>query len=226
MCAPSPPRYSLHAQAEALFEPAQGDTSDMSRIALLLALVLPAASYAAVDAKLIATCAECHGDKGVSAAQDVPSIAGTSAAVQSDWLKAYRAKSVPCEKVNYKHGDTSRKGDMCSVAKDLSDAEIAGLADYYSKLPYAALKQPVDAGKAAAGKQLHDRACKSCHSSGGKDPADDAGILAGQPLEWLKVILASFQHGNSNQPKEMQNAIGKLTQPDLEALANYYASEQ
>lgn len=198
----------------------------MMRLALLTALLLPAASFAAVDAKLTATCAECHGDKGVSSAQDVPTIAGISSPVQTDWLKAYRAKSVPCPKVNYKTGDTSRQGDMCTVAKDLSDAQIADLANYFSKLAYASQKQAFDAGKAATGKLVHERDCRKCHSAGGKDATDDAGILAGQPLGWLKMSLASFQHGNSNQPPEMQNAIKKESDAYLEALANYYASEQ
>jgi cytochrome subunit of sulfide dehydrogenase len=198
----------------------------MLLVALLTALLLPAASYAAADAKLTASCAECHGDKGVSTAQDVPTIAGTSATVQSDWLKAYRGKTVPCPKVNYKRGDTNRKGDMCSVAKDLSDAEIADLADYHAKLAYVAQKQAFDAGKAAAGKALHDRDCKKCHSAGGKDPSDDAGILAGQPLEWLKVTLAAFQKGTKDQPKKMKDVSSKLTDPELDALANFYASEQ
>lgn len=195
-------------------------------LALLAAPLLPTASYAAVDPKLSATCAECHGDKGVSSAQDVPTIAGISATVQSDFLKAYRAKTAPCPKVNYKRGDTSRTGDMCSVAKDLSDAQIADLADNYAKLPYVAQKQASDAGKAAAGKLLHERDCKKCHSAGGKDPADDAGILGGQPLEWLKASLASFQQGKREQPKKMQDVTSKLSAADIEALANFYASEQ
>lgn len=202
-----------------------GDTLDMFRRAFLTVLLLPAASYAAVDAKLAASCAGCHGDKGVSTAQDVPTIAGISAAVQSDALKAYRAKTAP-PTVNYKHGDSSRKGAMYSVAKNLSDAQIADLADYHAKLPYVAQKQPFDPGKAATGKLLHDRDCKKCHSSGGKDPSDDAGILAGQPLEWLKVILVSVQQGKRDQPKKMQDVTSKLSAADIEALANYYASQQ
>jgi cytochrome subunit of sulfide dehydrogenase len=194
--------------------------------ALLTALLLPAASYAAVDAKLTKKCEECHGDKGVSTAQDVPTIAGVSVTVTSDALKAYRAKTAPCPKVNYKHGDTSRKGDMCTVAKDLSDGEIADLADYDAKLPYIAQKQAFDPGKAAAGKALHEHRCKQCHSEGGKDPTDDAGILAGQPLEWLKSDLASYQQGKKDQPKKMQDVTSKLTDADIEALANFYASEQ
>jgi sulfide dehydrogenase cytochrome subunit len=194
--------------------------------ALLTMLLVPAAAYAAADAKLLGSCADCHGDKGVSTAQDVPTVAGTSSSVQADRLKAYRGKTIPCPKVNYKRGDTKRQGDMCSVAKSLSDAEIADLADYYSKQAYAPQKQPFDAAKAATGKALHDRDCKKCHSAGGKDPADDAGILAGQPLAWLKASLDAYHKGEKEQPKKMKDVATKLTGPELEALANFYASEQ
>lgn len=195
-------------------------------IALLTALFLPAVSYAAADPKLISKCEDCHGDKGASTAQDVPTIAGTSTTVLSDWLKAYRAKTAPCPKVNYKRDDTNRKGDMCEVAKDLSDGEIADLADYFAKLPYVAQKQSFDAGKAAVGKTLHDHRCKQCHSAGGKDPTDDAGILAGQPLDWLKSTLALFQQGKRDQPKKMNDVTSRLADADIEALSNFYASEQ
>jgi cytochrome subunit of sulfide dehydrogenase len=194
--------------------------------ALLTALLVPVAGYAAADTRLLASCAECHGDKGVSTAQDVPTLAGVSASVQGGRLKAYRGKTIPCPKVNYKRGDTKRQGDMCSVAKGLSDAEITDLADYFAKQAYTPLKQPFDAAKAATGKALHDRDCKKCHSAGGKDPADDAGILAGQPLIWLKASLAGFHKGETEQPKKMKDVITKLTDPELEALANFYASEQ
>jgi len=187
---------------------------------------LPVATFAAVDPKVVESCQDCHGANGVSGAQDVPTIAATSAVVQSDALRAYKGKTRPCPKVNYKRGDTKRESDMCSVVKDLSDAQIADLAAYFAGKSYAAEKQPFDAGKAAAGKALHARDCKKCHSGGGNDPADDAGILAGQPLGWLKGTLAAFRKGDIDQPKKMKDVVGKLSDAELESLAQYYASEQ
>lgn len=198
----------------------------MLLVVLSSAWLLPAASFAAADAKLVDSCNDCHGDKGISTAQDVPTIASLSASVHSDSLKAFKAKSRPCNKVNYKRGDTKRQGDMCAVAGKLSDAEMTALADHYSKLPYASLKQPTDAAKAAAGKAIHDRDCKSCHSNGGRDPADDAGILGGQPVGWLKGALADFKADKAEQPKKMKDKIVKLSDAELEALAQYYASQQ
>lgn len=187
-------------------------------------LSLPALS--APDPKVITGCEDCHGANGISTAQAVPTIAHISAAVNSEALKAYKAKARSCPKVNYTRGDTKREGDMCSVAKDLSDAQITDLAAYYAAKPYAALKQPVDSAKAASGKAIHARDCKECHSSGGTDPSDDAGILAGQPISWLKSSLEAFRKGDIDQPKKMKAAVSKLSDADIESLANYYASEQ
>jgi len=196
-------------------------------IAAIAALgLLPSLTLGAADPKLLETCQDCHGANGITTAQDVPTIAGVSAVVGSDALKAYKAKARPCPKVNYKRGDTKREGDMCAVAKDLTDAQIADLTAYFAGKPYAALKQPSDAAKAAAGKQIHDRDCKKCHSNGGKDPADDAGILAGQPVSWMKATLAAFKKGSMEQPKNMKSVVTKLSDTDIEALAQYYASEQ
>jgi len=188
--------------------------------------LLPALALAAADPKVVEGCEDCHGANGVTTAQDVPTIAGVSATVQKDALSAYKANKRPCPKVTHKRGDTKREGDMCTAAKDLSDAQIADLAAYFAGKKFAALKQPVDAAKAAAGKAIHERDCKKCHSAGGSDPADDAGILAGQPLTWMKSALADFKKGAIDQPKNMKSVVGKLSDADIEALANYYASEQ
>jgi len=188
--------------------------------------LFPAVTLSAADPKLVSSCEECHGANGVSGAQDVPTIAGISAPVQSDALKAYKGKTRPCPKVNYKSGDTSRQGDMCTAAKDLSDAQISDLAAYFAAKPYKRQKQPFDATKAATGKAIHDRDCQKCHSSGGTDPTDDAGILGGQPLNWLKGIIGEFKKGTIDQPKKMKDVVTKLSDADIEALAHYYASEQ
>jgi cytochrome subunit of sulfide dehydrogenase len=201
----------------------------MRRAALAITALLgsiPVLTLGAPDPKVIQGCEDCHGANGISAAQNIPTIAHTSASVQSDALKAYKGKTRPCPKVNYSRGDTKREGDMCSVAKDLSDAQIADLAAYYAAKPFSALKQPFDAAKAASGKAIHARDCKECHSAGGTDPSDDAGILAGQPLTWLRNTLTAFRKGDIDQPKKMKTVVSKLSDADIEALANYYASEQ
>jgi len=199
-----------------------------TRLALAAAVVgwFPLVTLGGPDPKLVSGCEDCHGANGITSVQDVPTIAHVSASVQSDALKAYKGKARPCPKVNYKRGDTKREGDMCSVARDLGDAQITDLTVYYAGKPYSALKQPFDAGKSATGKAIHARACKECHSAGGMDPTDDAGILGGQPLNWLVSSMNAFRKGDLEQPKKMKAAVAKLSDADIEALAHFYASEQ
>jgi len=192
------------------------------RAVFLLSAIVPAACFGAADPKVIATCDACHGTNGVTSSEEAPSLAGVSTPVTSGSLKAYRTKARPCPAVTI--GTT--KGDMCAKAKDLNDAAINDLADHYSQQKFAPMKQPFDAGKAASGKALFDKGCKKCHSSGGKDPADDAGILAGQPLGWLKTSLNWFRKGEIEQDKKMKDALAPLSDGDIEALANYLASQQ
>ncbi|HUN27283.1 MAG TPA: c-type cytochrome [Steroidobacteraceae bacterium] len=184
-------------------------------------LVLAAPALTASAGEVGEACDGCHGHDGVSTRQDVPTIAGISVPVQLDALKAFAAKTRPCRKVAAPHGGTE---DMCTLAAGLSAAQIAALADHYSKLPYARMKQPVAAAAAANGKSLAARECQICHSSGGTDPTDDAGLLGGQPLGWLKRAIADMKDGKSPQPKMMQAKTSKLSDADVTALAEYYAS--
>ncbi len=197
----------------------------LSLAAIAVAGFAMSAGAVAADAKLVQNCNDCHGENGLSSSQDVPSIAGISSSVIEGALTAFKAKELPCAKVSYKHGDTKRpQTDMCSVAGGLSDAQKKELAAHYSKLPYKSMQQTVDAAKVAEGKKIHARDCESCHSKGGSDPADDASILKGQPLGYLKAALADCKAGKREMDKKMKDKIGKLSAADLEALANFYAS--
>jgi len=196
----------------------------MARIphyALAAMLVLSAPALAAADGDLGRSCDGCHGHDGISTAQDVPTIAGISVPVQVDALKAFRAKTRPCRKAPAPGG---RSEDMCSVAARLTDAQISSIALHYSQLAYAAMKQPVDAAQAATGKSLASRECEICHTKGGTDPTDDAGLLGGQPLGWLKNAIADVKDGKSPQPKMMRAKTTMLSDADVTALAEYYAS--
>lgn len=199
------------------------------RLATLLALGILASSGAAaaeIEA-LIKQCQDCHGNNGVSQWDDVPTIAGISAPVHGDFLLAYQDKSRPCRKSKFRQGDTARpETDMCAVAAKLSAADIEALADYYAAKPFVPAKQSFDAAKAAAGKTLHARDCAKCHANGGRDPEDDASILGGQHLAYLKQALADLRSGEREATKKMAEKLSKWTDAEAEAAAHYYASLQ
>jgi sulfide dehydrogenase cytochrome subunit len=115
---------------------------------------------------------------------------------------------------------------MCEVAADLQDDEIEALAEHYSQQPFVAAAQEFDADLAAAGKAVHDADCDMCHSDGGSNPEDEASILAGQWAGYLERAFAEYRSGEREQPPSMKRAIDGLSDEDIVALINYYASQQ
>lgn len=87
--------------------------------------LLSAPAFAAGDADAgkakSAVCAACHGAEGVSALEIYPNLAGQKEAYLATQLQHFR--------------DGERNNPiMAPMAKPLSDADIADLAAYYSKL--------------------------------------------------------------------------------------------
>ena len=194
----------------------------------LLALVLgvPGAAYAVDVAELAAGCDSCHGPNGVSSNNDVPTIAGQTDKYLSGTLESFQVWGRPCIKSKYRHGDTSRpKTDMCKISGGLAAEDIAALSAHYSGLPFVAAKQEFDASLAATGAQLHEQACQRCHDQGGSV----AGIgprLAGQWTPYLKAALKFVPTGEHQVPAMMENAVEKFSPADINALMNFYASQQ
>lgn len=195
--------------------------------ALAVAFALSIQTVAADIKTIVQDCEGCHGKNGVSQEDDVPTIAGISAAIQGDYLLAYQEKARPCRKSKYRHGDTSRpETDMCAIAAELSADDIQAVADHFAAQTFVPVKQAFDAQKAAEGKKLHARDCAKCHTDGGREPADDASILGGQHLKYLQQALADFRKGEREQSQKMAEKLAKWSDADIEAVAHYYASVQ
>ena len=197
-------------------------TSPLVAAALALAFALPAAAAKPDDA-----CADCHGKDGASTESDVPVIGGVSEAYLNDTMAAYRDSTRPCAETAYRAGDKKRpKTDMCKIAAKLSAEETAAIAKDLAGEPFVKAKQKFDAAKAATGKKVHDTACEKCHSEGGSLADDDAGILAGQWMPYLKETFAQYTKGARPQPDKMKVKFNALKPEELEALLHYYASQQ
>ena len=196
--------------------------------ALSLALGMFASVSAADDlAAITENCNGCHGDDGVSQWSDVPTIAGVPEYVHADALFFFRDNERPCSEVEFKQGDTSRPATtMCAVVADLSDEMLEELAVYYFELPYVAAQQEFDTGLAAAGKAVHDNLCDKCHSEGGGNPDDEAGILSGMWMGYLEDTFAQYASGEREQDKKMKEKMDELSDADTTALIHYYASQQ
>lgn len=182
----------------------------------ILTLCLRASPAVAAPAEA-SSCLACHGANGVSTDQQVPTIAGMSDAYLEAQMIAYQKGQRPCVKMP--------GADMCDIAKKLNAVQIKSIGGFFAAQKFVAAKQSISPALAARGKALHDAHCAVCHSSGGGEPADDAGILAGQWQGYLAATLQDYLAGKRAAPDPMKHQISTLSQADLQALAAYYASE-
>ena len=192
----------------------------------VLMLGFPALATADVDA-MMENCNGCHGDNGVSQWSDVPTIAGLAEFVHVDALFIYQDEARPCAESEYRQGDTSRPvTTMCAVAAELSEDDIEAIAVAYAEIPYVKAKQDFDAAKAGAGKALHDEHCDRCHSEEGTNAEDEAGMLGGQQMGYLRDTFAQYADDSREHPGKMKDKLDALSADDIEALVHYYGSVQ
>ena len=167
-------------------------------------------------------CAYCHGDTGNSDYDHVPNIAGFSTFYFTDAINSYGLGDRPSE--DFK-ADGHEETNMKAVVASLTDKEIAELAKYYASQEFTARDQKVNAKLAKRGKRPY-RKCRKCHTANGSDPDDDAGILAGQSMSYLKAQIQYFKDGTRTQPKKMAKAFKKLRKGDIKKLLHFFASQK
>ncbi|QIB67516.1 cytochrome c4 [Kineobactrum salinum] len=169
-----------------------------------------AATAAAETPAQTHSCVACHGNAGVSDNPEWPSLAGQNAAYLEQQITAFR--------------DGERENPpMKPFVENLSDAEIAELAEYYADQEAVATANGdpalVDTGRQLAGY------CSACHGYAGRPATDEWPVLAGQHAAYLELQLLSFKRGERIQPL-MQAAVGKLSAKEFAALAAYYSQLQ
>jgi len=170
--------------------------------------------------KLSATCAACHGADGNSVNPDWPKIAGQGSAYLEKQLHDFRA-------------DKRTDPTMTAMAKGIqSDADIADLVAYFSSQkmkPGSANKDKLAAGEALyRGGNLTSgvAACTGCHGPSGKgNPAAKFPRLSGQHAKYVVKQLKVFKSGarNNDSGKMMRNIAVKMTDAEMEAVAEYIA---
>lgn len=193
---------------------------------LALVLGISCTALAADVGDLTPGCDSCHGPQGISSHSDMPTIGGQSEKYISESLEAFQTWSRPCVKSTYRHGDTSRpKTDMCKITAGLSDEDIKALGVHYANLPFSPAKQEFDASVVDAGAALHEQYCEKCHEQGGTI-ASRGPRLAGQWMPYLKSALKFVPTGEHMVPPLMERELGKFSPEEIDALLNFYASQQ
>lgn len=164
------------------------------------------------------TCNGCHGTNGSSAGLSNPTIAGLGADYIETSMKDYRDGKRPSTV-------------MGRLAKGYSDEEVKIMAKFFAAKKFGRPAQQVDAAKVAAGKALHEKSCETCHSKLGTDNDEGVSVLAGQWKAYLHITMNEYLAGKRPMPKKMANKVmvdgeKKLTDADVEALINFYASQK
>ncbi len=167
-------------------------------------------------------CQGCHGETGISLEPLVPSLAGQYA--------GYIQKQIR----NYQAGTRSHQ-IMNAMAGTLDDAnDVADIAAYFASQN----KMKGEGAGNDAGKNLFVHgdisrmtvACIDCHGVRGKGMTPHTSafpVIGGQQKEYVRRQLMNFRAGiRTNSPSGIMNKITrKLTDDEIEALAEYVSSE-
>jgi sulfide dehydrogenase cytochrome subunit len=201
---------------------------NVSRIFVLIFAALSVVPTESADlATAIQICNDCHGENGISQWDDTPTIGGMDAFTHADALYVYRDRERACLESSYRLGDTDRAAStMCDTTAELSDDDIEAIAEHYAAQAFIPAVQEFDAVLAEAGAAIHKRECDRCHSDGGSNAEDEAGILAGQWIGYLQLSFAQYAADERPQDKKMREKMRILSADDIEALVHYYASQQ
>lgn len=169
-----------------------------------------------------ATCAACHGADGNSTNPQWPKLAGQNEGYLYKQLK------------DFKDGDRVN-ATMQGMVAALSDQDMQDLAAYFASQEKAPNKGNVEmvarggdifrGGITAAGVP----ACIGCHSpTGHGNPAAKFPSLAAQHPKYTIDQLMKFKgEERSNDPgKMMRNVVNKMSESDMELVAEYVAAMQ
>ena len=169
---------------------------------------------AAPTATMLAdTCAGCHGTDGASTGPATPSIAGNSEIYMVDTMNAFKSGERPSTV-------------MGRIAKGYSEEEFKLMGSHFAKQSVAKTSQKLDASKVKAGSKLFVKNCEKCHDEKGGLADDDSGILASQWLPYLQYSMVDFKAGSREMAKKMKKKVDKLSDAELDALLQFFASQQ
>jgi len=189
----------------------------LSIMTALVAQSVSAQGDAGAGAGKVALCETCHGPAGNSLIPANPKLAGQNA--------TYLIKQLS----DYKSG-ARQDPTMSAMVAALSEQDIQDIAAYYSTQVIevtGANPENLDLGQQlyrAGNAEINSAACTACHAPNGAGNAP-AGFpaLGGQHTEYTLAQLRAFRAGQRDNDLNsmMRTVVERLTDAELEALANY-----
>lgn len=183
-------------------------------IAILAALLLPAASPAQTIEEKAQLCAACHGENGIPQEKTTPVIWGQ--------YQGY----LYLELRDYKSG--ARKNDIMSpLAETLAREDMMALALYFSQKRWPDLQLPAAPPDVAARATRANGSvgCTGCHQ-GQYQGEGTQPRLAGQSREYLDQTMLDFRTRKRGNNPGMTDLMLATSEDDIAALAQYMAGLQ
>ena len=172
------------------------------------------------------TCAGCHGEGGISSRPRTPSLVGMDAQYLVAAMKAYASGQ--------------RKNDLKkAILAGASDAELNGIAAYYSRQPAARAHTPL-VGDPRGGRNA-SALCAGCHGEQGVSVVPAWPSLAGQDAQYLadatrgykqrarnKLVACAGCHGEGGVSKRpgMPSLVGLSQQYLVAAMEDYVGGQR
>ncbi len=179
----------------------------------------PSIPNVAAGRALAAACSACHGSDGNAPIPEYSNLAGQG------------------EKYLYKQLKLIQSGDreiplMAGQLTAMDDHDLRDMAAYYASLPGRigqSSEEDLELGEAIYRGGIMDKqvaACTACHAPNGNGNSL-AGFprLSGQPVEYTIAQLKAYREGDRTSDEYvsgmMRDVAAKLTDTEIEALANY-----
>jgi cytochrome c553 len=185
----------------------------MRKTAMALAFASIAASASAETlAERAAPCLACHGEKGQSETENIPSLGGQQAPYALIQLFMFREKLRVFEPMN-------------EMAKALTDDDLRAFSDFIAAMPKPA--PPADAGEPA--RMQHGQAlaqqylCNNCHNRdfSGKE---NVPRIANQREDYLAKTLGEYKDNSRHgYDGSMADVMGAVPKEQIADLAYYIA---
>ena len=181
-------------------------------IAALAVAVMACSVRAETIAERAAPCLACHGEKGQSETENIPSLGAQQAPYALIQLFMFREKLRSFEPMN-------------EMAKSLSDADLREFSDFIATLPKPA--PPPDAGDPARMQRAQALAaqnhCNACHKPDFSG-ADNVPRIADQREDYLAKTLAAYKDNSRHgYDGTMAEVMGPITAEQIADLAYYIA---
>ncbi|MCK5916893.1 MAG: cytochrome c4 [Cocleimonas sp.] len=171
-------------------------------------------------------CASCHGEEGIAAAKNWPSMAGQKANYTYKMLIDYR---------DGKRAGTATSTLMSRLAEKMTEQDMADISVYYARFSLPPATRPKLASKEQVekilplltkgdGKRMIPP-CLLCHGADAEGNDRDIPSLAGQRAEYFRKTMQEYKDGSRHNDiyARMRFISEVLTDDEINALAQYFA---